>query len=201
MFGFIWTSQETVKLNFTQRVFLEGENELVQNALPNINYLLFCWEEKVAFLGFKREILWNPSLSDFCQNLAGCLPALYPSTWQVAQPSTSCRCLSTRAGSTCRAAGPWAGVQMDFPPKGSLSPWGDLLCLLERLEAKELPGLELFHLVPAFSSSLRNCFISGHPISATKGGLVPENRDVCLKHITLLWGRFVKKWHKMQQHV
>lgn len=60
MFGFIWTSAQTVKLNFTQYVFLEGENGLVQNAVPNINHLVFCCEEKVVFLGFKREILWTP---------------------------------------------------------------------------------------------------------------------------------------------
>lgn len=158
-----------------------GQNGLVQNALPNINHLVFCCEEKVAFLCFKREVLWNPSLSNFCQKLAGCLPAPYPCTWQVAQPSKSCSCLCVRAGSTCRAAGPWAGVQMDLP-KGSLSPWGDALSLLSSagLEAKELPGLEIFYLVPAFSSSLRNCFISGHPLSVPKEGLVPENRDGCL---------------------
>lgn len=53
-------------------------------------------------------------------------------------------------------------------------------CLLAGLEAKELPGPEVLYLVSAFSSSLRNCFISGHPISVTKEGLVPENRDGCL---------------------
>lgn len=122
MFGFIWTSAQTVRLNFTQYVFLEGENGLVQNAVPHINYLVFCCEEKVAFLCFKREILCNPSLSNFCQKLAGCLPALYPCTWQVAQPSKSCSCLYVRAGSTCRAAGPWAGVQMDSLPEGPCHP-------------------------------------------------------------------------------
>lgn len=71
---------------------------------------------------------------------------------------------------------------MDFLPKGPRRPGVTccVSCLLAGLEAKELPGLEMFYLVPAFSSSLRNCFVSGHPISVTKEGLVPENRDVCL---------------------
>lgn len=64
---------------------------------------------------------------------------------------------------------------MDFLPKGPHCP-GVMCCascLLAGLEAKELPGLEMFCLVPAFSSSLRNCFISGHPTSVTREGLVP----------------------------
>lgn len=70
---------------------------------------------------------------------------------------------------------------MDFLPKGPRRPGVTccVSCLLAGLEAKELPGLEIFYLVPAFSSSLRNS-LSGHPISVTKEGLVPENSDVCL---------------------
>lgn len=98
-----FTTNRQVK--FYSTCIFGGRKWTCTNALPNINYLVFCCEEKVAFSCYKREILWNPSLSDFCQKHAGCLPALYPSTWQVAQPSKSCSCLCVRAGSTCRAAG------------------------------------------------------------------------------------------------
>jgi len=125
-------------------------------------------------------------LSDFFQKLAGSLPAHLP-IHLAGCPAFQKLQLPLRQGRQhfqgCRLQSGWPdGLPLSYHLKGPHRR-GVVYCagsLPAVWYAEEISGLEMFYLVPAFSSFLINCFVSGHPIPVTEEDLVSEKRDVCI---------------------